>query len=136
MEPTHYKTASDISCNNMLCLAKKHQDYNRNIFLNRMISTNCGRGDSEGYFVIGEWINPKHCHNKRPDYNLDWWDKKNSFCVGEEFNQNTNAKFNNKQNKNFCPAPDFSKANLVDFTIENNPFNNHDYKTPKTCDMI
>ena len=45
MEPTHYKTASDISCNNMLCLAKKHQDHNRNIFLNRMISTNCGRGD-------------------------------------------------------------------------------------------
>ena len=81
MEPTHYKTASDISCNNMLCLAKKHQDYNRNIFLNRMISTNCGRGDSEGYFVIGEWINPKHCHNKRPDYNLDWWDKKILFVL-------------------------------------------------------
>ena len=38
--------------------------------------------------------------------------------------------------KDFCPAPDFSKANLVDFTIENNPFNNHDYKTPKTCNMI
>ena len=30
MEPTHYKNASDISCNNMTKLAKKHADENHN----------------------------------------------------------------------------------------------------------
>ena len=76
MEPTHYKTASDISCNNMVKLAKKQADQNHNIFLNRMISKNCGKGDKDGYFIIGEMINPKHCDNKRSNYNFDWWDTK------------------------------------------------------------
>ena len=56
MESTHYKTASDISCNNMLKLAKKHADQNHNMFLNRMISKNCSYGDKDGYFILGETL--------------------------------------------------------------------------------
>ena len=134
MEPTHYKIASDISCNNMIKLAKKHSDENHNIFLNRMISKNCGKGDTDGYFIIGEMINPKHCDNKRPIYNLDWWNTQH--CVGEEFNINTkNKNITNKNNFNNCNIIDFSQANQV--SQYNTKYNNNfKYNTPKVCGMF
>ena len=137
MEPTHYKTASDISCNNMVKLAKKQADQNHNIFLNRMISKNCGKGDKDGYFIIGEMINPKHCDNRRSNYNFDWWDTKyKQFCVGEEFNINTkNKKISDKNNFNNCNPTDFSQANQV--SQYNSKYdNNFKYNTPKVCGMI
>ena len=73
MESTHYKTAYDISCANMLKLAKKQADHNHNIFLNRMIYKNSGNGDKDGNFILGDVINPQHCNNKRSEYNFDWW---------------------------------------------------------------
>lgn len=139
MEPTHYKNASDISCNNMTKLAKKHADENHNQFLNRMISFNCGKGDKDGYFVTGEWINPKHCHNKRDEYNYDWWDKNyKQPCIGEEFLINTRMKTfntNNNENNN-CTPTDFSQANVVSRSDNNGLFANYKYNTPKVCGMI
>ena len=135
MEPTHYKTASDISCANMVKLAKKESDHNHNIFLNRMISKTCQYGDKDGYFIIGELINPKHCDNKRPtNLNFDWWDKNyKQPCVGEEFNINTRNKNSTKNNNNNnCNPTDFSKANDVSQFYKSN-FN---YNTPKVCGMI
>tara|TARA_B100001996_G_C18533677_1_gene544099 strand:+ start:304 stop:717 length:414 start_codon:yes stop_codon:yes gene_type:complete len=136
MESTHYKTASDISCANMVKLAKKQADQNHNIFLNRMISKNCGNGDKDGYFILGEVINPKHCDNKRSKYNFDWWDTKyKQPCVGEEFNINTkNKKISDKNNFNNCNPPDFSQANQVS-GYDSSKNSNFKYNTPKVCGM-
>jgi hypothetical protein len=123
-----YKISSDISCNNMLTLTKKNQDENHNIFLYKMLSKNCGLGNKNGYLIPGELINIKHCHNKRSNYNLNWWDNKYNTCVGEEFNINTKSKINNICNisyndilknkvncnkNNYCNPPDFSNANII-----------------------
>lgn len=130
MENTHYKNASDISCLNMFKLAKKHSDENHSLFINRMISNNCKLGDENGYSIYGEIIEPKHCHNKRAEYNYDWWDNQHTFCVGDKFNINTKSKFNKVTNKSQCIPTDFSKINLI------NQSNNFNYNTPKTCNMI
>jgi hypothetical protein len=134
MEPTHYKTASDISCKNMVKLAKKESDQNHNMFLNRMISKTCQYGDKDGYFLTGEVINPKHCDNKRPPVlNFDWW--KTQSCVGEQFNINTKNKNISKKDANIdCNPTDFSKANDVSqFNDKRNT--NFKYNTPKVCGM-
>ena len=136
MESTHYKTASDISCSNMIKLAKKHGNENHNIFLNRMISKNCSYGDKDGYFILGEYINPKHCNNKRENYNFDWWD--NTYRqprVGEEFNINTRIKnISNSNNFTNCNPTDFSQANQVS-NCKNKNDSNFKYNTPKVCGM-
>ena len=137
MEATHYKTSSDISCANMVKLAKKESQQNHNIFVNHMISKTCQYGDKDGYFIIGELINPKHCDNKRStNYNLDWWDKKyKQPCVGEEFNINTKNKNISSDKKINCNPTDFSNANDVSqFNDKHNT--NFKYNTPKVCGMI
>jgi len=150
-----YKISSDISCNNMIKLTKKNQDENHNLFLYQMLSKNCGSGNNDGYLIPGELINVKHCHNKRSDYDLNWWDNKYNTCVGEEFNINTKSKLNNIcnyinnipnndklknkfncNNNNSCNPPDFSKANIVNckshITIQNKETDKLENYCPQT----
>lgn len=108
-----YKQASDISCKNMATLAKKHQDYNNELFKHNMLSMHCGQGYPEGDIIESQYVNNKHCHYVRDNYDMEWWNSQYGSCVGEQFNINTKAKNNHKKNIMSCQPPDFSCANLI-----------------------
>jgi len=134
----------------MIKLSKKYSDDNHNIFSYSMISQKCEYGNNEGYLISPEVINVKHCHNKRSEYDLNWWDHKFSNCVGQDFNINTKKKLNISKKLN-CNPTDFSKANEINCKshilinndqnnkLENycpNTFNDFNYGNIKTCDIF
>lgn len=123
-----YTSSSKISCNNMLSLAKKHQDQNYYIFNNIMLSSTCGYRDGSGDIIPFEYINNKHCQYKREQYDSEWMDNLYGSCVGEQFNQYTKMKnFSNKKSLNKCIPPNFN--NIIDYECQSlslkNRYNNH-----------
>lgn len=94
-----YVEASKISCNNMLNLAKKHQDFNKLQYDLKFDNDACEKYNTQitGDYIKSQWINNKHCDYERDKYNMNWWDNQHSYsllksCIPEELLINTKNK--------------------------------------------
>ncbi len=73
-----WNTSSKISCDNMVCLAKKEGDENFNIFT-KQFSLTCNNlkteedNDNENELLRGQSIHKKSCFYKRDIYNNGDW---------------------------------------------------------------
>tara|TARA_Y100000389_G_scaffold205137_1_gene263876 strand:- start:3144 stop:3584 length:441 start_codon:yes stop_codon:yes gene_type:complete len=117
----YFLESSKVSCNNMLLLAKKHQDQNSHRFKNLFNQHLCEQYSSnfDGGRVPSQWINNKHCDFIRDKYDMSFWDKHHSLldsCIPQKHIENTKNKCSSnpiKPNMNCNPPSIQTNARYV-----------------------